>query len=72
MARDLQRGEKMSQTILIADDERGIVDMLKAYFSPEYEILTAYSGQEAMQRAEAQPDLILLDINMPGQISVMA
>ncbi|MCI8686775.1 MAG: response regulator transcription factor [Lawsonibacter sp.] len=56
----------MSQTILIADDERGIVDMLKAYFSPEYEILTAYSGQEAMQRAEAQPDLILLDINMPG------
>ena len=66
MARDLQRGEKMSQTILIADDERGIVDMLKAYFSPEYEILTAYSGQEAMQRAEAQPDLILLDINMPG------
>ena len=66
MARDLQRGEKMSQTILITDDERGIVDMLKAYFSPEYEILTAYSGQEAMQRAEAQPDLILLDINMPG------
>ena len=56
----------MSQTILITDDERGIVDMLKAYFSPEYEILTAYSGQEAMQRAEAQPDLILLDINMPG------
>ena len=56
----------MSQTILIADDERGIVDMLKAYFSPEYEILTAYSGQEAVQKAERQPDLILLDSNLPG------
>lgn len=56
----------MSQTLLIVDDEGGIVDMLKACFSPKYEVLTACSGQEAIQKAEAQPDLILLDINMPG------
>jgi DNA-binding response OmpR family regulator len=48
------------------DDERGIVDMMKAYFSPQYEVLTAYSGEEALKKAEKQPDLILLDINMPG------
>lgn len=52
--------------LLIADDERGITDTIKAYFSPQYEVLTACSGQEAIQKAESRPDLILLDINMPG------
>ena len=56
----------MKPILLLVDDERGIVDTMKAYFSPQYEILTAYSGQEAVQKAERQPDLILLDINMPG------
>lgn len=57
---------ELRERILIVDDERGIVDMMKAYFSPQYEVLTAYSGEEALQKAEKQPDLILLDINMPG------
>ena len=56
----------MKPTILLVDDEQGIVDMMHAYFSPQYEVLTAYSGQEAIHKAEKQPDLILLDINMPG------
>lgn len=56
----------MKPTLLIVDDERGIVETMKAYFSPQYEILTASSGPEAVQKAERQPDLILLDINMPG------
>lgn len=56
----------MKETILIVDDERGIVDMMSSYFSPKYEVLTAYSGEEAIKKAEKQPDLILLDINMPG------
>ena len=55
----------MKPALLIVDDEPGIVDMMTAYFSPQYEILTAYSGQEAIQKAAKQPDLILLDINMP-------
>ncbi len=57
---------ELKKTILVVDDERGIVDMMNTYFSPEYEVLTAYSGEEAIQKAEKQPDLILLDINMPG------
>ena len=56
----------MKQKLLIVDDEQGIVDTMKAYFSAQYEVLTASSGQEAIRRAEEQPDLILLDINMPG------
>lgn len=56
----------MKPTLLIVDDEPGIVDTMKAYFSPQYQVLTAYSGGEAIQKAGNQPDLILLDINMPG------
>lgn len=60
-----RRTAELKETILIVDDERGIVDMMRTYFSPQYEILTAYSGEEAIKKAEKQPDLILLDINMP-------
>ena len=56
----------MKQKLLIVDDEQGIVDTMKSYFSAEYEILTACNGQEAIWKAQEQPDLILLDINMPG------
>lgn len=55
----------MAQRILIADDEAGIVEMLRSFFSSRYEVLTAYSGKEAIRKAEQKPDLILLDINMP-------
>ena len=54
------------EKLLIVDDEPGIVDIMKSYFSPYYEILTAYSGMEALEKSSARPDLILLDINMPG------
>lgn len=53
------------QKLLIVDDETGIVDMIKSYFEPEYDILTAYSGREALEKVSARLDLILLDINMP-------
>lgn len=56
----------MRQRLLIVDDEKGIVDMMADYFAPRYDVLTAYSGQEALRKAGACPDLILLDINMPG------
>lgn len=39
---------------------------MRSYFSAEYEILTACNGQEVIRKAQEQPDLILLDINMPG------
>lgn len=56
----------MKYTLLIADDEPDIVDLLKNYFHRRgYEILTALSGNDALKMAEKQPDLILLDINMP-------
>ncbi|MBD5458523.1 MAG: response regulator transcription factor [Lachnospiraceae bacterium] len=56
----------MKPKLLIVDDEPGIVDMMKSYFEPHYEVLTARDGGEALQKVSALPDLILLDINMPG------
>lgn len=59
--------EAMGDRILIADDEGDIVAMLKDYFEFNgYEVLTAADGMEAIRKAERQPDIILLDINMPG------
>lgn len=55
----------MKQKLLIVDDEPGIVDMMADYFSLQFEVLTAYGGNEALQKLTDQPDLILLDINMP-------
>lgn len=48
------------------DDERGLADTVASYFSREYEVWTAYSGAEALEKIAGRPDLILLDINMPG------
>lgn len=53
--------------ILIADDETGIVSLLKDYFElNQYETIQAYDGMEAVEKSKLNPDLILLDINMPG------
>ena len=52
--------------ILIADDEPDIVAMLKDYFEMNgYEIITALNGREAIDRSGKNPDIILLDVNMP-------
>ena len=56
----------MTRTIMVIDDEAEILDMLKRYFSLEgYHVITAAGGKEALQKLEKQPDIILLDINMP-------
>ena len=54
--------------ILIVDDERHNRQLLEAMLAPEgYLLLTAASGEEALAIVARQPpDLILLDIMMPG------
>jgi DNA-binding response OmpR family regulator len=55
-------------TILIADDDQKIVEMLRRTLSYEgYGVLTAADGREALAQAEAHhPDLVVLDWMMPG------
>ena len=56
----------MSEKILIVDDEKGVVDMLKSYFEKQsFQVYTAFNGIEALKQASCDPDIVLLDINMP-------
>ena len=54
--------------VLIVDDERANRDLLKVMLAPEgFLLLTASSGEEALAVVAHQPpDLILLDVMMPG------
>lgn len=58
----------MSYTILIADDEAEIRDLLRLYLENEhYTILEAADGDEALRLfRDSHVDLCLLDIMMPG------
>ena len=57
----------MEKTILIADDNKEIVDLLKIYAQKEgYQYICAYDGEQALKFfKERNPSLILLDIMMP-------
>ncbi len=52
--------------LLIVDDDMALVKMLESYFSlKKYEVITAENGADALKKVEMNPDLILLDVNMP-------
>ena len=53
--------------VLIVDDEPNNVDFLEqALEDSGYQLITATNGQEALNKIQSeQPDLILLDLNMP-------
>ncbi|MDD4924842.1 MAG: response regulator transcription factor, partial [Dehalococcoidales bacterium] len=56
----------MKNKILLIDDEKGIVTMMKNYFEMSgYQVYSAYDGKEALKKIACQPDIILLDISMP-------
>jgi len=56
----------LKHKILLVDDEKGIVTMMKNYFEMSgYQVYSAYDGKEALEKISCQPDIILLDINMP-------
>nr|MBL7178124.1 diguanylate cyclase [Desulfobacteraceae bacterium]MBU1903600.1 diguanylate cyclase [Pseudomonadota bacterium] len=58
--------EKDKQKILIADDERFNLNILVDILKPDYKVIVAKDGKQALKRAESNPpDLILLDIMMP-------
>ncbi len=58
----------MSARILVVDDILPNVKLLEAKLSSEYyDVLTATSGEEALEKvASEQPDMVLLDVMMPG------
>ena len=61
------KAEEAKKTILIVDDEKPIVDILKYNLEKEgYKTMETYDGETAINMAfEQNPDLILLDIMLP-------
>lgn len=57
----------MAYKILVVDDERMLTDLLSDYLGDNgYLPYVANSAQEALKQLSVAPDLILLDIKMPG------
>jgi CheY-like chemotaxis protein len=58
----------MSEKVLVVDDEPAIVKLAKVKLeNAGFEVLSAYSGEEALAKtAEDPPDVVVLDVMMPG------
>ena len=54
--------------VLVVDDDVKTVELVKLYLKRDgYRVLTAYDGVEALRQArEGHPDLIVLDLMLPG------
>ena len=59
----------MTRRILLADDDRAVRDSLKKVLEEAgYEVLCAVDGEDAERKFTSAPvDLLLLDLDMPGQ-----
>ena len=54
------------KTILIVDDEKDIVELLRYNLQKEgYKVLAATNGRQALELAKQQPHLVLLDVMIP-------
>lgn len=62
------RSATSGATLLIIDDNDGLVDLLLRYFTGyTYQVIAAYSGEEGLRKAEEfPPDAIIMDLMMPG------
>jgi len=58
----------MKKTVFVVDDEPDIRESVKTVLEQEgYEVLTAENGEQFLKKMEkSSPDLVLLDIMMPG------
>ena len=53
--------------ILVVDDEEDVVEVVSHFLEKEgYNVDRAYDGEEALDKASSETDLILLDIMLPG------
>jgi len=65
--RENDMGERLGNSVLIVDDTEANIDVLVESLGEEYDVRVAMSGQSALDQVEQEaPDIILLDIMMPG------
>jgi two-component system response regulator VicR len=66
----LEQKTDAQKTILIVEDEKNIVDILRFNLQREgYRTVEAYDGADGLEKARKEnPDLILLDVMLPKMI----
>ncbi|MEM1253489.1 MAG: ATP-binding protein [Cyanobacteria bacterium P01_H01_bin.21] len=69
-----QSPQAVKPLILLAEDNEDNIDVIQGYLTAKgYQVIIAKDGQEAIALAQAQtPDLILMDIQMPGMDGIEA
>ena len=50
---------------MIVDDEYTIRELVDLTLAPDYDVIKAENGHEALEKVHERPDLIILDIMMP-------
>ena len=56
-----------TQTVLVVDDAPENLDLMKAILAPHYKVKLAINGEAALRLVAAgAPDIVLLDVMMPG------
>jgi CheY-like chemotaxis protein len=67
---------QQAKTVLIVDDSRVSRMMARQYIlhlQPGWNVVEAATGEESLDKArEVQPDLVLMDVNMPGMGGIAA
>lgn len=66
----MSSGNSQQPTVLIADDEQNLADLYTDYLGTEYDVLTAYGGEQAEEYLEDYGndiDVALLDRRMPDR-----
>jgi len=62
-------GRKMRQKVLVVDDDREVVRLMRAYLEQaNYDVLVAYDGKTAVHQLRSEkPELMLLDLMLPDR-----
>jgi DNA-binding response OmpR family regulator len=62
----MTNGTDADATVLVVDDEEDLASLYTAFLETEYDVRTATSGPEALEKVDDAIDVALLDRRMPG------
>jgi CheY-like chemotaxis protein len=64
---DRNRQANARPTLLVVDDDEAIIELVESLLEDDVDVVCASNGWQALAlAAEHQPDLVLLDLMMPG------
>jgi DNA-binding response OmpR family regulator len=65
--RETMTADAEQTRVLVVEDEQKVADLYEIWLADEYDVRTAYSGEEALERmADREVDVVLLDRQMPS------